>query len=152
MSATRKAPRKPAKKATGKTQGLSADELDAMKEALRERKSGKADGESEVLAKIATMPEPDRTLARRIHEIVRATAPALASKTWYGMPAYANEDGKVVCFFQGAHKFKYRYATLGFMEAANLDDGSMWATTFAVTELTLAVQARIGALVKQAVS
>lgn len=109
-----------------------------------------ADGESAVLAKIAEMPEPDRTLGGRVHAIIRASAPALAPRLWYGMPAYAR-DGKVVCFFQSAQKFKTRYATLGFMHEANLDDGAMWPTAFALKELTAAEEARIGALVTRAV-
>ena len=105
-----------------------------------------------MLAKIAEMPEPDRAMAERLHEIVKASAPALSPKTWYGMPAYANKDGKIVCFFQGAQKFNSRYATLGFSDKANLDEGAMWPTSFALKELTDAEEARIGALVKKAVS
>ena len=126
-----------------------------MKERSRELKAaaraGKnaADGERDVLAKIAEMPEPDRAMAERIHAIVKTSAPALSPKTWYGMPAYA-KDGKVVCFFQSAQKFKARYATLGFNDPANLDDGTMWPTAFALTKLTAADQKRIGALVKRA--
>jgi hypothetical protein len=112
----------------------------------------RAEAESAVLAKIAEMPESDRAMAERIHAIVNANAPALWAKTWYGMPAYANEDGKVVCFFQSADKFKARYATFGFDEAANLDEGAMWPTSFALKELTSAEEARIIALVKRAVS
>src|SRR5829696_8826783 len=111
----------------------------------------KAEGESDVLAKIAEMPEPDRAMAERLHEIIKASAPALSPKTWYGMPAYA-KDGKVVCFFQSAQKFSARYATLGFSDEANLDEGAMWPTSFALKELTAAEEARIGALVKRAVS
>ena len=111
----------------------------------------KADGESAVLAKIAEMPEPDRALGERLHAIIRASAPALTPRLWYGMPAYA-KDGKVVCFFQSAQKFNTRYATLGFMHEANLDDGTMWPTAYALKELTAADEARIGALVKKAVS
>ena len=110
-----------------------------------------ADGESAVLAKIAAMPEPDRAIGERLHAIIKASAPALSPRLWYGMPAYAR-DGKVVCFFQSAQKFKTRYATLGFMHEANLDDGAMWPTAFALKELTAAEEARIGALVKKAVS
>ena len=113
--------------------------------------AGKADGESEVLAKIAEMPEPDRVVAERLHAIIKASAPALSPRTWYGMPAYA-KDGNVVCFFQSSQKFKTRYATLGFSDKANLDEGAMWPTTFALTELTADSEARIGALVKKAVS
>ena len=120
-------------------------------EARRGPRADKADGESAVLAKIAEMPEPDRALAERLHAIIKASAPALSPKTWYGMPAYA-KDGKVVCFFQSAQKFNTRYATLGFSDAANLDQGTMWPTTFALKELTAADEARIGALVKKAVS
>ena len=114
-------------------------------------RADKADGESAVLAKIAEMPEPDRVLGERLHAIVKASAPALSPRLWYGMPAYARE-GKVVCFFQSAQKFKTRYATLGFMHEANLDEGALWPTAFALKELTAAEEARIGALVKKAVS
>jgi uncharacterized protein YdhG (YjbR/CyaY superfamily) len=114
-------------------------------------RADKADGESAVLATIAAMPEADRALGERLHALITASAPALAPRLWYGMPAYAR-DGKVVCFFQSAEKFKTRYATLGFMHEANLDDGAMWPTAFALKELTAAAEARIGALVKQAVS
>jgi uncharacterized protein YdhG (YjbR/CyaY superfamily) len=135
------------------------EERAAMKERARELKSGgrrgasagKADGESEVLAKIAVMPEADRAMAERLHAIIKATAPALSPKTWYGMPAYAR-DGKVVCFFTPASKFKERYATFGFQPAANLDEGAMWPTSFALKELTAAEEARIAALVKKAAS
>ena len=146
--------------ATGKTfEGLSDEERAAMKqrtqelkaEARRGRRAGKADAEGDVLAKIAEMPAPDRALAERLHAIIKASAPALSPKTWYGMPAYA-KDGKVVCFFQAADKFKTRYAMFGFNDVANLDDGAMWPVTFALTELTAADEARIGALVKQAAS
>jgi hypothetical protein len=111
----------------------------------------KADGEADVLASIAEMSEPDRAIGERLHAIIKANAPALSSRLWYGMPAYA-KDGKVVCFFQNAQKFKTRYATLGFSDDANLDEGAMWPTAFALTELTAADEARIGALVKKAVS
>jgi uncharacterized protein YdhG (YjbR/CyaY superfamily) len=140
--------------ATGKRSGgLTAEERAALRETIAERKAaaGKAEGESAVLAKIAEMKEPDRAMAKRLHAIVKASAPALAPKLWYGMPAYA-KDGKVVCFFQDAQKFKTRYATLGFSDAANLDDGAMWPVAFALTELTAAEEKRIGALVKKAVS
>jgi len=113
--------------------------------------AGKADGESEVLAKIAEMPEPDRAMGEQLHAIIKASAPALSPRLWYGMPAYA-KDGKVVCFFQGAQKFKTRYATLGFSDAANLDEGAMWPVAFALKELTGAEETRISALVKKAVS
>lgn len=115
------------------------------------RRGGKTDGNSDVLIKIAEMPEPDRLMAERVHEIVRAAAPGLAPRTWYGMPAYAR-DGNVVCFFQGASKFKARYATLGFSDKARLDDGEMWPTAFALKELNTQTEARIAALVKQAAS
>jgi uncharacterized protein YdhG (YjbR/CyaY superfamily) len=124
-----------------------------MRERARELKAEarRADGESALLAKIAEMPEPDRAMAERLHAIVKASAPALSPKTWYGMPAYA-KDGKVVCYFQSAHKFKSRYATFGFSDEANLDEGAVWPTAFALKKLTAAGEARIGALVKQAVS
>jgi uncharacterized protein YdhG (YjbR/CyaY superfamily) len=139
-----------------KYDGFTDDERGAMKERAKELKTGagrraKADTESEVLAKIAEMPESDRVIAERLHAVIKANAPVLTSKLWYGMPAYAR-DGKVVCFFQSAAKFKTRYATLGFSDQANLDDGAMWSTYFALTELTADDEARIGALVKQAVS
>ena len=135
--------------------GLTPEELAALKETVRERKAsarrGNADGEADLLAKIAEMPESDRVMAERIHAVVKANAPSLSSRTWYGMPAYA-KDGKVVCFFQSADKFKARYATFGFNDTANLDEGTMWPTSWALTELTPADEARIGALVKKAVS
>jgi uncharacterized protein YdhG (YjbR/CyaY superfamily) len=143
-----------AKRATAKgkkSKGFTDEERAAMKERVRELKSGKTDGESAVLAKIAEMPEPDRAISERLHAIINASAPALAPRLWYGMPAYA-KDGKVVCFFQSAQKFKTRYATFGFMHEANLDEGAMWPTSFALVELTAAEEARIGALVKKAVS
>jgi hypothetical protein len=141
------------------SEGFTDEERAAMKERAQElkaetrRSSGakKADGESDVLAKIAEMPEPDRTMAKRLHALIKASAPGLAPKTWYGMPAYA-KDGKVVCFFQSAQKFKTRYATLGFSDAANLDEGAMWPTAYALKELTPAEEASIAALVKKAVS
>lgn len=139
------------------TQVFTAEERAAMQERARELKAearankDRADGESDVLAKIEEMPEPDRTLAKRLHEIITASAPSLAPKTWYGMPAYAR-NGKVVCFFQSAQKFSTRYATLGFSDTANLDDGVMWPTAFALKELTPSVETKIEALVKQAVS
>jgi uncharacterized protein YdhG (YjbR/CyaY superfamily) len=146
--------------ASGETStGFTDEERAAMRERAQELKAearrgtraGKADGERAVLAKIAEMQGPDRDMAERLHAIIRASAPALSPKTWYGMPAYA-KDGKVVCFFQSAEKFKARYATLGFNDEANLDEGAMWPTSFALTELTAAAEARIGALVKKAVS
>jgi uncharacterized protein YdhG (YjbR/CyaY superfamily) len=141
----KKAPQKSAK-----SKGFTAEERAAMKERVRELK-GSGDGESDLLAKIAAMPEPDRAMAKRLHAIIKASAPTLSPKTWYGMPAYAKDD-KVVCFFQSAHKFKSRYATLGFSDKANLDEGRLWPTAFALKELTAAEEARIGALVKKAVS
>jgi hypothetical protein len=133
--------------------GFTDEERDAMKDRVQEMKASarKADGESEVLAKIAEMPESDRVMAKRLHAVIKASAPALEPKTWYGMPAYA-KDGKVVCFFQSAQKFKTRYATFGFSDAARLDEGSMWPNAYALTKLTAADEARIGALVKKAVS
>ena len=159
---SKKATQKSAKSTTAsgkKSKGFTDEERSAMKERAQELKAearrgpraDKADGESAVLAKIAEMPEPDRAMAKRLHAIIKASAPALSPKTWYGMPAYA-KDGKVVCFFQSAQKFKSRYATLGFSDAANLDEGAMWPTSFALTELTAAEEAKIGALVKKAVS
>ena len=137
--------------------GFSAEERAAMRERARELKAearaakGKADGEKDLLAKIAEMAEPERTMAERLHAIVMAAAPDLVPRTWYGMPAYAR-DGKVVCFFQGAQKFNTRYSTLGFNDAANLDDGAMWPTAYALKELTSAEEARISALVRKATS
>ena len=131
---------------------FSDEERFAMQERARELRLGKASGEEAVLAKIAEMPQPDRTMAKRLHAIIKANAPTLSPKTWYGMPAYANKDGKVVCFFQSAAKFKYRYASFGFNDAANLDEGNMWPTSFALKELTDSEEAKIGALVKKAVS
>jgi uncharacterized protein YdhG (YjbR/CyaY superfamily) len=135
-----------------KSKGFTAEERAAMKERAQELKAeaAKADGESAVLAKIAEMQGRDRAMAKRLHAIIKASAPDLSPKTWYGMPAYA-KDGKVVCFFQSAQKFKSRYATLGFSDEANLDKGSMWPTSFALKELTAAEEAKIGALVKKAV-
>ncbi len=141
-----------------KSKGFTAEERAAMKERAKELKAQarankkKAEGESDLLQKIAEMPEPDRAMANRLHEIIKASAPALSPKTWYGMPAYANKDGKVLCYFQSAEKFNSRYATLGFSDKANLDEGAMWATSFALKELTAAEEAKIGALVKRAVS
>ena len=162
------AERKPAKKgttesatrATGKaSQSFTDEERAAMKERAQELKAAarrgprarKADGENDVLAKIAEMPEPDRAMAERLHALIKASAPALSPRTWYGMPAY-DMDGKVVCFFQSAHKFKTRYATLGFQHDAKLDEGTMWPVAFAVTKLTAADEAKIADLVKRAVS
>ncbi|CAN5771652.1 DUF1801 domain-containing protein [soil metagenome] len=144
--------------ATGKkSKGFTDEERAAMQERAQELKAearankDKTDGERAVLAKIAEMPEPDRTMAERLHAIIKGSAPAVSPRTWYGMPAYA-KDGKVVCFFQGAQKFKTRYATLGFSDAANLDEGALWPTAFALKELTPAEEATIVALVKKAVS
>ncbi len=162
------AERKPAKKATahsapratGKTAGgFTDEERAAMREHAQELRAAagrgprasKTDGENDVLAKIAEMPQPERAMAERLHALIKATAPALSPKTWYGMPAYARE-GNVVCFFQSAQKFKTRYATLGFSDKANLDEGAMWPTSFALKELTAAEEAKISALVKRAVS
>jgi uncharacterized protein YdhG (YjbR/CyaY superfamily) len=157
------AKRKPAKKGTQKTaksttagnknsKGFTVEERAAMKERAQELKAeaARADGERALLAKIAEMKGADRAMAKRLHAIVKASAPGLSPKTWYGMPAYA-KNGKVVCFFQSAEKFKSRYATFGFNDTANLDDGAMWPTSFALKELTDAAEAKIGALVKKAV-
>jgi uncharacterized protein YdhG (YjbR/CyaY superfamily) len=149
-------------KSKGQTsKGFTDEERAAMKERAQELKAearrgsraqkDEADGERDVLSKIAALPEPDRAMAKRLHAIVKASAPALSPKTWYGMPAYA-KDGNVVCFFQSAQKFKTRYATFGFSDKANLDEGAMWPTAFALTQLTAADEARIGALVKKAVA
>ena len=136
-----------------KSKGFTDEERAAMRERAKEQKAEaqKADGERAVLAKIAEMEKPDRAMAERLHEIVKANAPDLSPKTWYGMPAYANKDGKVVCHFQSAEKFGTRYATFAFSDKANLDEGAMWPTSFALKELTAAEEARIGALVKEAV-
>lgn len=161
------AERKPAKKGTQESakdttignkskQGFTDEEKAAMRERVQELKAGsragKADGESAVLAKIAAMPAPERAMGQRLHVIIKASAPVLSPKTWYGMPAYANKDGQVVCFFQSTQTFKTRYVTLGFSDKAKLDEGHMWPTAFALKELTAAEEARIGALVKKAVS
>jgi uncharacterized protein YdhG (YjbR/CyaY superfamily) len=157
---TKKSRQKSTKSTTGKaSKGFTDEERAAMRERAKELKADarrgprarKADGESDVLAKIAEMPEPDRAMAERLHAIIKASAPALSPRTWYGMPAYA-KDGKLVCFFQSAQKFKSRYATFGFSDEANLDKGAMWPTAFALKELTAAEEARIVALVKKAVS
>jgi hypothetical protein len=156
----KKATQKSAKSTTAsnkKSKGFTDEERAAMKERSQELKAAaradkdKAAGESDVLAKIAALREPDRAMAKRLHAIIKASAPALSPKTWYGMPAYA-KDGKIVCFFQSAQKFNTRYATLGFSDAANIDEGAMWPTAFALKELTAADEARISALVKKAVS
>jgi uncharacterized protein YdhG (YjbR/CyaY superfamily) len=141
-----------------KSKRFTDEERAAMKARARELKAeerankNKADGENDVLAAIAAMSEPDRTMAKRLHEIIKASAPALSPKTWYGMPAYASRDGKVVCFFQSAQKFKTRYASLGFSDAANLDEGALWPVAFALKELTDTEEARIVALLKKAIS
>jgi uncharacterized protein YdhG (YjbR/CyaY superfamily) len=149
------AKKKPARSATARASNLLSDEeRAAMKETLKERRralSGEVDGESDVLAKIAEMSEPDRSMAKRLHAVIKASAPTLSPKTWYGMPAYAKDD-KVVCFFQSGQKFKSRYATFGFQQAANLDDGDIWPTSFALTKLTAAVEEKIAKLVKRAAS
>src|ERR1700694_2920165 len=151
-----KAKQKSAKSTTAtkkRYEGFTDEERDAMKDRVQEMKTAarKEDGESTVLAKIAEMPERDRAMAKRLHAVIKAGAPALEPKLWYGMPAYA-KDGKIVCFFQSAQKFKTRYATLGFSDAANLDEGTMWPNAFALTKLTAADEARIASLVKKAVS
>ncbi len=143
---------------TKKDAGFTAEEKAAMKERAKELKAeeraskDRAAGESALLEKVAEMPEPERGMATRLHEIITTTAPALMPKTWYGMPAYANQDGKIVCFFQSAQKFGSRYATLGFNDTANLDEGTMWPTSFALMELTPAGEAKVVELVKKAVS
>ena len=154
MSAKKAAQKSTKSTASSKaSQGFTAEEKAAMKERARELKAEaeKADGESTLLAKIAEMPEPERAMAKRLHAIIKASAPVLTSKTWYGMPAYA-KDGKIVCFFQSAQKFQSRYATLGFSDVATLDEGALWPTSYALKELTPAVEAKISALVKKAVS
>jgi len=150
----KKVTKKAAKNTKTNTKGLSAEEIAAMKETLKERKVAlsKEEAEKAVLAKIAEMKGSDHALARRVHEIVKANAPGLSPKTWYGMPAYANDDGKIVCFFQSAQKFEARYATFGFNDTANLDEGHMWPTSFALKQLTSAEEAKLVALVKKAVS
>jgi uncharacterized protein YdhG (YjbR/CyaY superfamily) len=160
MTATQKSAKSTAAKK--RSTGFTPEERAAMKERSQELKAearrgtrgkkGKANGEADVLAKIAEMSKADRTMAKRLHAIIKVTAPDLSPRTWYGMPAYANEDGKIVCFFQSAEKFKSRYATLGFNDSANLDDGAMWPTSFALKELSPAEERTIAALVKDAVS
>ena len=155
--ATKKGAQKSTKSTTAsgtKAKGFSDFERAAMKERARELKAeaNKADGESDVLAKIAEMQGSERAMAKRLHALIKASAPTLSPKTWYGMPAYANEDGKVVCYFTSAHKFKSRYATFGFNDDAHLDEGVMWPTSYALKEITPAEEARIAALVKRAVS
>jgi hypothetical protein len=144
MATARKAPAKA-------TKAFSAEERAAMEEAAREAKRGKGNGEADVLAKIAEMDESDRKMAERIHAIIKKAAPELTSKTWYGMPAYVNAAGKTICFFQPAAKFKTRYSTLGFQDAAKLDDGNVWPNAYAITKLTAADEATIATLVKTAV-
>jgi uncharacterized protein YdhG (YjbR/CyaY superfamily) len=159
MSPTKTTKTSPKRTTPKSPNGFTTEERAAMKERAQELKNAsrrggrasKADGESDVLAKIEAMQGADRAIAKRVHEIVKASAPTLAPRTWYGMPAYA-KDGKVVCFFRDAHKFKERYAMLGFNDKANLDDGAMWPIAFAIKELTAAEEARISELVKQAVS
>ena len=158
--ATKKAGEKSAKKSAGSksSKGFTAEERAAMKERARELKAeerwkkNKAEGESDLLAKVAELKGSDRAMGTKLHAIVKASAPELAPRTWYGMPAYANKDGKVVCYFTPASKFQSRYATFGFNDDANLDEGNMWPTSFALKELTAAEEKRIGALVKKAVS
>jgi uncharacterized protein YdhG (YjbR/CyaY superfamily) len=158
--ATKKAAQKSAKRTTAngkKAKGFTAEERAAMKERARElkaeerQKKSREEGERDLLAKIAELPKADRAMAKKLHAIVQTSAPALMPKTWYGMPAYADEDGKVVCYFTPAAKFKERYATFGFNATANLDEGAMWPTSFALKELTDAEEAKIGRLVKKAV-
>jgi len=146
--------KKATKKSAKASQGLTAEEKAAMRELLRERKASgsREEGERDLREKISEMAEHDRAMAERLHALITASAPDLAPKTWYGMPAYANKDGKVICFFQPADKFKARYATFGFNDSAHLDDGAMWPVAFALKELTAADEARIAALVQQAVS
>ena len=156
-STTKTATQKSAKSttATGKTsKGFTVEERAAMRNRARELKAEaeKADGESAALAAIAAMQEPDRSMAKRIHAIIKGSAPALLAKTWYGMPAYANKDGKIVCFFQTAQKFNTRYSTFGFNDSANLDEGEMWPVAFALKKLTATEEAKISALVKKASS
>jgi hypothetical protein len=143
-----------AKRNPAKKTGFTAEERAAMRERAKELKAAasKEEAEKDVLAKIAEMPKSDREMAERLHALIKEAAPELAPRTWYGMPAYANDEGKVVCFFRAAEKFKDRYATFGFNEAANLDEGAMWPTSFALTKLTRADEKRIAALVAQAVS
>jgi uncharacterized protein YdhG (YjbR/CyaY superfamily) len=153
----KKTTRKSAGSATAngkKSAGFTPEERAAMKARAQELKAeaNRANGEKALLAAIATMPEPDRAMAKRLHAVIKASAPSLMPKTWYGMPAYADLDGKVVCYFKGAHKFQSRYAQFGFEDAANLDEGSMWPTVFALTKFTAADEKKIGALVKKAAS
>ena len=151
MKPAQKGTKQSAKSTTATSKAFTEEERGAIRDRVQEMKAGKGEGESAVLAKIAEMREPDRTMAKRLHIIIKESAPALTPRLWYGMPAYAKDD-KVVCFFQAAAKFKTRYATFGFSDKANLDDGALWPVAFALTELTAAEEARIGALVKKAVS
>jgi hypothetical protein len=158
MAAARKAATKSTARSAASASGFTAEERAAMRARAKEvkaearRGTAKADGERAVLEKIAEMQGPDRAMAERLHAVITASAPGLAAKTWYGMPAYADEDGRIVCFFQSAEKFKARYATLGFNDAANLDDGTMWPTSFALKELTASDEQAVAALVARAVS
>jgi uncharacterized protein YdhG (YjbR/CyaY superfamily) len=158
ISTTKKTTQKPAKSTTATSEAqkglLSAEEIAAMKETLKERKANatKEEAEKAALEAIDAMAEPDRSMAKRIHAIIKANAPTLSPRTWYGMPAYANDDGKVICFFQTGQKFKTRYCTFGFSDSAHLDEGVMWPVAFALKQLTSAEEARIAALVKKAVS
>ena len=151
MKPTQKSTRQSAKSTTATSKAFTEEERGAIRDRVQEMKAGKREGESAVLAKIAEMREPDRTMAKRLHTIIRESAPALTPRLWYGMPAYAKDD-KVVCFYQASAKFKTRYATFGFSDKANLDEGNMWPTGFALKGLTAAEEARIVALVKKAVS
>ena len=151
MSPTKSTTKSAKRPAAKPSEGFTAEERGAMRDRVREIKAGSSDGEGEVLAKIAEMQDSDRVMAERIHAIVKDTAPELTPRTWYGMPAYS-KDGKVLCYFRSAQKFKTRYATFGFSDKANLDDGGMWPTDYALKKLTAADEKRIVALVKQAVS
>ena len=153
MNSAQKGMQKSAKSTTATRKAFTEEERGAIRDRVQEMKAGKGEGETAVLAKIAEMREPDRTMAKRLHAIIKETAPALSPRLWYGMPAYATagKDGKVVCFFQAAQKFKTRYATLGFSDKANLDEGNMWPNAFALKGLTAAEEARVAALVKKAV-
>src|SRR5437879_11234763 len=151
MKPSQKGTKQSAKSTRGTSKAFSEEERGAIRDRVQEMKAGKGEGESVVLAKIAEMREPDRTMAKRLHAIIKESAPALSPRLWYGMPAYA-KDGKVVCFFQAAQKFKTRYATFGFSDKANLDEGAMWPNAFALKGLTATEEARIAALVKKAVS
>src|SRR3989454_2155286 len=151
MKLTQKGTKQSSKRATATSKAFTEEERGAIRDRVQEMKAGKGEGESTVLAKIAEMREPDRSMAKRLHTIIRESSPALSPRLWYGMPAYAKDD-KVVCFFQAAAKFKTRYATFGFSDKANLDEGNMWPTGFALKGLTAAEEARIAALVKKAVN